>query len=131
MTDLVYVPAAEMDDVRGGHVDEVIAARAQPAAEVDVLAVHEEAVVEAAKLLEQRPAEKDAGSRNPVRRSRSLVCVGAPDELVGPRGAGKEPVQEEGARVGRAQSRKSPLRVVELAVRVPDARCGGARALVG
>src|SRR6185295_19374125 len=42
--------AAEMDDVRGGHVDEVIAARAQPPAEVDVLAVHEEAVVEAAKL---------------------------------------------------------------------------------
>src|SRR5688572_10843512 len=58
------IPAMAND--RAGHVPALPARRCRPVAEVDLLAVHPEAFVEAAELLQHRAAEQEAAAEHPV-----------------------------------------------------------------
>ena len=99
--------------------------RPQPATEVDVLAVHEEPLVEAAELDEGVASHEDAGARDPVGRPTPCVGVLVANELVRPRRPREHAVEEERLGIRRSEAREQPLREVERAVVVDDPRRDG------
>ena len=59
--------AALVHDHRFGREEDLVTEGAEALAEIDVLAVHEETLVEARELFERPPPHEDAGSRDPIR----------------------------------------------------------------
>ena len=101
-------------------------------AEVGVLAVEEEALVEAADGLEERRGGPACTRRTPSRRSPArVVGRGVADQLVGPRRLRPQPVQEERLRERRALAREAPAAARELVAGLEDPRAGQRRRRVG
>ena len=94
----------------------------EPGTQILVLAVHEEALVEAADLLERSAANQEAGARDPVDGAGLGVRTRISDHLVDPARARHEPLQEERPRIRRAQAGEPAQRVVESARRGRRAR---------
>ena len=86
---------------------------ADPSAEVEILAVEEEPLVETIDELERRPADEEACTGGPLGRPRLRVRGRIANELTGPRRAGKDPVEEERFGERGPEARKAPQRVVQ------------------
>jgi hypothetical protein len=91
-------------------------------ADIEILAVEEETLVEAAQTLENRAPDQQARSRRPLRRPGMPVGLPVAYELVGPFRLREETMEEERLRVGGAETREAALREVEGAVVGHDLR---------
>src|SRR5581483_3627849 len=95
-------------------------------AEILVLAVHEEALVEALEPLEERTANEKAGARQPLGRARTFVKLGTATDLVRPDRTRPQTMEEKRLPVGGRKTRKPPKRVLQLTRVVEDSRADDA-----
>lgn len=94
----------------------------EPFADVLVLAVEEESFVEAIDLLEQAPANEHAGTRGPLRFRDVLVRGRISDHFVDPTCGREQPVEKQGLRERRPQSREATKRELQGAVLAENPR---------
>jgi hypothetical protein len=94
----------------------------EPAAEIEVFAVEEEAFVETAQIFKSRAPDQQARSRSPLGPAGALVGFRVAHELVGPLRVGEEPVEEERLSIRRAKTRKPTLRKIQRPVFGHDPR---------
>lgn len=109
-----------MRDHRRGLVAQRVAPVTQPRTQVGVLAVHEQALVEAADLFEGRPSHEERGADEPFDLLSGVVA--RPDDLARPGRARKHTVEEERLAECGPHARRPPEGELRLAAHADETR---------
>ena len=88
--------ASLVDDNGGRFEQQLVSKRTETQAEVNVLGVHEEALVQTVELLKSRSSHEETRTRNPFGCAAPFVGLFVANDLVGPWRSREKSVEEEG-----------------------------------